>query len=80
MLIMSLFIYLFIYFYFLFFFLQRGGGKASFVWGHTSNSVLSFIIKTTLLHPGMFMLHSKTQLVEHRTGNVEVTGSNPVEA
>ena len=75
---MSLFIYLFIFIYF--FFLQGGGGKASFVWGHTSNSVLSFIIKTTLLHPGMFMLHSKTQLVEHRTGNVEVTGSNPVEA
>ena len=24
------------------------------MWGHTSNSVLPFIMKTTLLHPGMF--------------------------
>ena len=57
-----LFIYLFIYF---FFFCRAwgggGGGKARFVWGHTSNSVLPFIMKTTLLHLGMFMLHSKTK-------------------
>ena len=51
--IIHLFIYLFIWF------LQ--GGRGTFVWKHTSNSVLSFIMKTTLLHPGMFMLHSKTQ-------------------
>ena len=38
-----------------------GGGKARFVWAHTSNSVLPFIMTTTLLHPGMFMLHLKTQ-------------------
>ena len=50
--------YLFIY---LFFARGGGGGKAHFVWGHTSNSVLPFIMKTTLLHPGMFMLLSKTQ-------------------
>ena len=56
---MSFFIYLFIYLFI--YFLQGGGDKARFVWGHTSNSVLPFIMKTTLLHPGMFMLHSKTQ-------------------